>query len=177
MSFCTSPMEAREDGRNASDDGDGVHGGGRSLEEREEAGHQEDASCHHGGSVDQSADRRRALHGVGEPRVQRELGRLAHGASEDANRRSRWTTPEASTPPMAMALWMSVITREFESLGGEAIAVEEEVHYGQKEAEVAQPGDDERLLGGRGGRGPVVPKADKEVGAQAHQPPRRRRAG
>ncbi len=52
-------------------------------EDRIEAAHQVDAGGHHRGGVDQGADRRGALHGVGQPDVQGKLRALAHAAAED----------------------------------------------------------------------------------------------
>ena len=56
----------------------------RDAEYREQARDQVDAGRDHRRGVDQGADRRRALHGVRQPHVQRELRRLARGAGEDA---------------------------------------------------------------------------------------------
>ena len=45
-----------------------------------EAGDQVDTRGHHGRGVDESGDGCRALHGIGQPRVQRELRALGEGA-------------------------------------------------------------------------------------------------
>ncbi len=52
----------------------------------EEAGHQVDPGRHHRRRVDQRRDRGRALHGVGQPGVQRELGGLARDPGEQQQR-------------------------------------------------------------------------------------------
>ena len=77
--------ERGHDGGDRADDDDHGEGGRAShhLKEREGAGDQVDAGGHHGGGMDQGADRRRAGHGIGQPHVQRELGALAHRAAED----------------------------------------------------------------------------------------------
>ena len=51
------------------------------VQRREEAD-EVDARGHHGCGVDQGGNRRRAFHGVRQPDVQEELGRLAHRADE-----------------------------------------------------------------------------------------------
>ena len=57
---------------------------GHGQEERVGPRHQVDAGGDHRRGVDQRGDRRRALHRVGQPDVERELGRLADGAEVDA---------------------------------------------------------------------------------------------
>ena len=57
----------------------------RCLEQGEEPGDQEYSGGYHGGGVDQGADGCRALHGVGQPDVEGELGRLPRRAGEDAD--------------------------------------------------------------------------------------------
>ena len=52
--------------------------------DRKESPHQIHARGHHRGRMDQSADRRRAFHGVGQPDVQRELRTLADAAAKNA---------------------------------------------------------------------------------------------
>ena len=56
--------------------------GGRDLDERVHAGDQVDAGGDHRRGVDQGRDRRRALHRVREPGVERHLRRLGEGADE-----------------------------------------------------------------------------------------------
>ena len=50
--------------------------------QRRAAGHQVHAGGHHGGGMDQGADRRGTFHGVGQPHVQRKLGRFADSPAE-----------------------------------------------------------------------------------------------
>ena len=71
---------------------DGRHGDQRAvdrLEERHRARHQVDAGHDHRRGVDEGADGRRALHGVGQPDVERELRRLAHRAEQDQQHAGR----------------------------------------------------------------------------------------
>ena len=63
----------------AGDDHEGFGGGG---EDGIGAGDQIDAGNDHGGGVNQGADGSGAFHGVGQPDVEGELGRLAHCAQE-----------------------------------------------------------------------------------------------
>ena len=53
------------------------------LKDDEGSRDQIDACGHHGGGVNQGADWRGAFHRVGQPDVQRELGRFAHRAAEN----------------------------------------------------------------------------------------------
>ena len=57
---------------------------GRSVEDRVGAGDQVDAGGHHRGCVDQRGHRRRALHRVEQPGLQRELRRLAARAEQQS---------------------------------------------------------------------------------------------
>ena len=53
------------------------------VEQGEHANDEVHARRYHGGGMDESGDGRRALHGVGQPHMQRKLGRLTNGAPED----------------------------------------------------------------------------------------------
>ena len=55
--------------------------------------------------------------------------------------------------------------------GGKVVGFQEQVQYGDQEAYVAYSGDDEGLLGGSSGSGPLVPEADQEVRRHADQFP------
>ena len=57
-----------------------------SLEERPRPSDQEHAGRDHRRRVDERRDRRRTLHGVGQPDVERELRRLADGADREQHR-------------------------------------------------------------------------------------------
>ena len=72
-----------QDGRERADGGDQQHGLGRGGEDRRGAGDEVDTGVDHGRGVDERGDRGRALHGVGQPDVERELGALAGGADEE----------------------------------------------------------------------------------------------
>ena len=81
-------------GRGADDDHKGLRDR-RELKERRQPRHHEHARRHHGGGVDQRGHRRRPFHGVRQPGMQQELGRLAHRAheQEEADQRQRIDVP------------------------------------------------------------------------------------
>ena len=72
-----------EDRRRGAHDRDRRHRVRRVSVDRGGAGDHVDAGGHHRGRVDQRGDRRRALHRVGQPDVQRDLRALAGGADEE----------------------------------------------------------------------------------------------
>ena len=71
-----------DDERDAAEDGRRVLHLGRRLEDRRRAEEEVDAGNDHRRGVDERGDGRRAFHGVGKPRVERQLSRLRNGASE-----------------------------------------------------------------------------------------------
>ena len=83
MSPSTHAMVAASSAVNAPTHAMSAEHLGHEREQRLGAGHHEDAGRDHGGGVDERGHRRRPLHRVGEPHVQRELGGLAHGAQVD----------------------------------------------------------------------------------------------
>ncbi len=111
MSCCTQALKpARSDGGARWRRG-ALHRR-RQVEEHVGAGDQVDAGRDHGGGVDQGADRRGAGHGVGQPGLQRQLGRLAHRARPAAappRRRPSRSRPATAPPPAAAISWMSSV--------------------------------------------------------------------
>ena len=75
-----------EDRGERAEGGHHAQGVGAGLEDAVQPGHHEHARGHHRGGVDERRDRRRALHGVGQPDVQRELAALADGPAEQEER-------------------------------------------------------------------------------------------
>ncbi len=76
------------------------------VEQGGDPGHEVHAGGDHGGGMDQGGDRGRAFHGVGEPDVQRDLGRLADGAQEQqecygGGRATRMAPGAAASSPVA----------------------------------------------------------------------------
>src|SRR5690606_24875804 len=118
-------------------------------------GHEEHAAGHHRRGEDERRDRRRARHGVGQPDVQRDLGRLAGGAEEEEQRDGGGRH-----------------ARQLAGAGGQLAVVDgaqrgEGEEDGEQEAPVADPVGDERLLAGRGVGLVGEPERDEQVGAEA----------
>ena len=114
-----------------------------------------DAGRDHRGGVDQGGDGRRALHRVGQPDLERELGGLAHRPAEQQQR-------DQPAEHMAVA--------EGGEVDGAVGPVAED--DAEQEAEVAHAVRDERLLGRLARRGLLVPVADQQPGAEPHQLPK-----
>ena len=166
MSVCDEADRAGDQQRHGADDRADVLGGGRELEQRVHARDQVDAGGDHRRGVDQRADRRRALHRVREPGVQRDLGGLRERADEQQQAAGdevrRRSVPWPNAP--ASAAWKRL--QEVERAG----VLEDEVRA-EHEADVADDVDHERLdprLGG--GRAPV-PEGDQQVGGGADERP------
>jgi hypothetical protein len=109
---------------------------------------------------------RRAFHGVRQPGVQEELGRLAHGADEQEQAGDVERAPfGAGEHPLRIR----ELAHARQDLGElDRAEHPEHGHDAQRKAEVAHAVDDEGL-DGRGVRGRLVePEADQQVGGQAH---------
>ena len=114
--------------------------------------------------MDQGGDRGRAFHRVGQPGMQPDLRRFAHGADEqqDAQRVHRVEMHAEERDRRPDLAWH----------GGEdgvehhRVEHQEGAHDAQREAEIADPVDHERLDRGGVGRGPVEPESDQQIGAQ-----------
>ena len=151
MSPSTHAIVAASSAVNAPTQAMSVSTSGTSANSGVGAGHHEDAGGHHGGGVDEGGDRRRPLHRVGQPHVQRELGRLADGAQVDQEHDRRRAPRCGSVPSGA-------IRRA--SANSKVPVAAHSMHDADDEAEVAELGDPERLHGGARRRRPVVPEAD-----------------
>ena len=151
-----------QQGGRRPDDGD-RHQSGRGQEEEDVgAGDHVDAGRHHGGGVNEGADGGGSFHGVGEPGVERDLGRLAGGPQEEEERDGRRRRPAG---------------REFFRRGREDVSVvqrserREDQKEAHRKAEVAHAVDDKRLLPGVGRGLPLVPKTDEQVRAEPNALP------
>ena len=117
--------------------------------------HHEHARRHHGRGMDQGRDRRRAFHRVGQPGVQAELRRFAHGADEQqqavSGQRRHMHAEEVITlvPP-------SPAPRRTRCRNRSDAEQHEDGEDAEREAEIADPVDDEGLdrrgVGRRAGR-------------------------
>ena len=118
--------------------------------------------------MDQGRHRSRALHRVRQPDVERELGALAHRAHEHEQRH------DDERDGVGVALVDEDLDRLADVQGRLAggTRVDEDRHDPEREADVADAIDDERLLGGQRGGSLAVPEADEQVARQADQLPR-----
>ncbi len=118
--------------------------------------------------------RRRAFHRVGQPDVQRELGRLADRAAEDQQRdhRWRWLMPRAvrsavPSPPRNSA--SKICTRRAKRQAAGLRPQEEQAEQHQHVADAR--GDEGLEAGARRRWAARRPEADQQVRAQAHDLP------
>ena len=126
--------------------------------EREHARHEVDARHDHRRGMDQRRHGRRALHGVGQPDMQREHGALARTADEHQPQRQRDHRTGGSQ--------QLHVGREGERPG--IVPVEEDA---DEEPQVGEARHDKRLLRGRDRLLLRVIETDEQVGAYAHQFP------
>ena len=150
----------REDRRERADRG---HHGQRRRRQLKYGVHARDhvhARRHHGGRVDQRADRRGAFHGVRQPDVQRNLRRLAGGADEQQQRDGR---QHAVAHLKAAGLQRRPNFREAERAERAA-----RPNSPEDEAGVADAVDDEGLLARVRGRLAQEVESDQQVAAQPH---------
>ena len=124
------------------------------------AHHEVDAGGDHRRGVDQRGDGCRAGHGVAEPALQRELRRLAAGTEQEhqADRRQD-------------AFARATLGGLLDTGEGHRAECREHDHDADRQAEVTDPVDDERLVGGGGVGRVVVPEADQQVGRETHALP------
>jgi hypothetical protein len=123
---------------------------------------QVDAGRDHGGGVDEGGDRRRALHGVREPGVQRDLGGLREGADEEEDEPRGQRAVVRGEVPGGRVEGAQEVQR---------VRVAEDDEGAQDEADVADHVDDERLDARRRRRRAPVPERDEQVGRGADEGP------
>ena len=83
MSFWAQAMVAANRAVSTPTQAMSVATSGAASEHRVDPHHEEHAGGDHGGGVDEGRHGRGALHGVGQPHVERELGRLARRPEEE----------------------------------------------------------------------------------------------
>ena len=149
--------------RRGSDDRDEVGDIGRRGVDRPHAGDEVDAGRHHRGGVDQGGDRGRALHRVGQPRLQRQLRRLRDGAHEQ---QQRDPVGRVAADRDARATRLP----EHRQVVGRVDVVPDHEDR-ERDPDVADGVHDERLLGGRDRRRALPPEADQEVGREPDHAP------
>ena len=116
------------------------------------------AGGHHRGRVDEGRHRRRAFHGVGQPDVERNLGRLA-GRAEEEQQRDAGQRAEAQFRRQRAGFDCHLLEIE------RAEELEQPEHP-EHEAEVADAVDDKRLLAGVGRGRLREPEADQQIRTQ-----------
>ncbi len=142
------------------DGGDDLGSRRRDVQQRVHATQQVDPRRDHGGGVDEGRDRGRALHGVGQPVEQRDLGRLAGGGQEQEQHGG-----EAHPTVEVRQLAEDPAARPALVLDGAGPLEDQE--DGQQEAGVTDAVVDEGLLAGRGRRLALEPEGHQPVGADA----------
>ncbi len=152
----------RQEGGERADVGDQEEHPRHRLEERVGPRHQEHARRHHRGGVDQRRHRGRALHRVGQPDVERELGALADGAEVDQRHAEREARGEGAARDRP---------EERVELEGPRRAPEQ--HDAEEEAHVAELRHPEGL--DRGARRPPGAGSRSRSGGTSRGPPAPRR--
>jgi hypothetical protein len=132
------------------------------LEERARACDQVDPGGHHRRRVDEGADRRRALHRVRKPGVERDLRRLGHGTAEEPERDEHRER--------------RVVAEGLGRGGEDGLEVERadllnEDEEREDEGRIADRVHDERLLARGHGLAPPVPVIDEQVRREADHAP------
>ncbi|KAG1254628.1 hypothetical protein G6F68_010756 [Rhizopus microsporus] len=175
--------QAGEERGGGADEEDEVQRGLRQLEQRRHAGNHEDTGGHHRRGVDQCRDRGRAFHRVRQPHVQRDLGRLAHGADEQADADDGGDRPDHRLVQQLHAQDRAVPDLQLGARVGQHAGLREHLrvvqgaehpqHAGdaQQEAEVTDAVDQERLHVGEDRGRALEPEADQQVRHQAHRFP------
>ena len=133
------------------------------LEQGIETGYQEYPRGYHGSRVNQGANRRWALHCVGQPGVEGELAGLAGGPGKYTQGYPGQcrTAKDGSAGCQGLGRLPNVGNVQRIEAGRRKLgAVVKEVNNCQQESCVADSGDNECLLGRGGGGGPVVPEPD-----------------
>ena len=151
--------EAGDEQRDRAEDRGEVLNVGRCLEDRARANEEVHAGRHHRRRVDQRRDRRRALHRVREPGVQRNLCRLRDRATEEPERDE---VDHRRGERVDVGEHAGVLERA---------RLPDEEHEPEREGRVADRVHHERLLGRGDGFGLVVPEADEEVRREADESP------
>jgi len=150
------------DGSERTDGGNDPCGEGGKIKQDTGAGNHVDTGGDHGGGVDQCRDRGGALHGVGQPHIQRQLCRLA-GSTDKKQQRD-----DGDGGPAFLQQIVGVLKHLLEP---ERAKRGEDQHQGDDEPEVADAVDDERLLACGRCRRLLEPERDQQIGAEPDQFP------
>ena len=138
------------------------------FEYGEGPGYEEHTGYHHCGCVNQGADRAGALHCIGQPDVEGELGRLAHGTEEQ----KQGDTGQCSlSDGPGTGGFKGVVYTEIEGGAVDVAHLTPQPQYANQQTHVSQAGSDEGFLCGLGSGTALVVEADEEVGAKANELP------
>ena len=133
----------------------------RVAKEWKQAGEQVDAGSHHGGRVEQGADRCGALHSVRQPRHERKLRAFADDAAEDQEgRQGQKAGGHAGRCLRAVHLQDLQVPQ-----------VKQHQEKADEKRNVAQTGHDKCLLSRLGGAELLVPEADQQIRRKPDQLP------
>ncbi len=135
---------------------------GAMLEQRMHARDQVDAGGHHRRGVDQRGDRRRALHRVREPGVERDLGGLRERADQQQ---------QAAGDDVRRVVGEHVVGGIERRGVVDAAGVPEDEERAEHEADIAEHVDQERLEPGARRRCAPVPERDQQVRGGADERP------
>ena len=161
------PDQSHEQRGGRADDQHRRKRGLRKFKQRRHARHHVDAGGNHGGRMNQRRDRRRPLHGIRQPHMQRHLRGFSHRADEQQQADQRHPFPFAErrghglfAHPLGAGEHRGVIQR-----------AEQQKHRGdaEQEAEIADAVDQERLEVGGDRAVALIPKTDEQI---RHQPDR-----
>ena len=150
---------SRDEERDRSEDRSEVLHVGGGLEDRARANEQVYARGHHRRRVDQRGDGRRALHRVGEPGVERDLGRLRDRAAEQSERDEVHRRRRQRVD----------VLEDAEEL--ERSRLPDQEHGRESERGVADRVHHEGLLRGSDRLRTVVPEPDEQVRREADEAP------
>ena len=162
-----NPQKTHEQGRDGANDQDEVQGRVTELKQRRHASNHKDAGSHHRCRMNQSRNRRGALHRVWQPDMQGELGRFAHGADKQADANHGDQHPLSSWKPKLGQL--TGFGKHFAVIQRAGIRHDEA--DAQNKAKVTHSIDQECLHIGEDGRRLVEPEANQQIRHQTHSFP------
>ena len=133
------------------------------------ARYEKDACRYHGCRVNERGHRRRALHRVRQPRVQRHLAGLAHRADQQQQRgrgRNGQSADGGGTGKRCQRAGFKQAVAAIEEQQGAGLLVEPD--HAEEERHIPHPRGNEGLLRGRCRRRFLIVKADQQIGREAH---------
>jgi len=150
--------------RDGADDQNEIERSGRQLIQRRHPGDHEDACGHHGGRVNQRRDRGWTFHRIGQPNMQGELRRLAHGTDEQADADDGHQHPVTARKLQGSQL--IALGKDFPIV--QRAGIRGDQTDAQDEAEITHTVDQKGFHVGKNGCGLVEPKADEQVRNQTN---------